>query len=176
MYNEEASVMSAVSTYKGEQVPLKHGADSTEVIFEYQQGKGYQRPAYVPHTIKMNVIDPHLQELSTVANKAHDRMQMLQCTVTLIFLGLMLHILLAVCLRLIEEWFVAAWALFLLVFLVCAVLSAVIVIIKFLRTKKTANAQLQELTEKIDLKRSEWKLFADLNSFRIASSYSVAEQ
>jgi hypothetical protein len=170
-YNEEASVMSAVSHFKGEQVPLKPGADSTdEVIFEYQQGKGYQRPTYVPHTIKMDVIDLHLQELSTVANKAHDRMQMLQYTVTLIFLGLMLHILLAVCLRLIEEWFVAAWALFLLVFLVCAVLSTVIVIIKFLRTKKTANAQLQELTEKIDLKRSEWKLFADLNSFRITAS------
>jgi hypothetical protein len=176
-YVEEASVMSAVSLFKGEQAPLKPGADSAEeVVFEYHKGKGYQKPTHIPHTIKMDVIDSHLQELSIVANKAQDRIQMLEYTVTLIFLGLMLHILLAVCLRLIEEWFVAAWALFLFVFLVCAIISAVVVVIKLLRTKKAANAQLQEMTEKIDLRRNEWKLFADLNSFRMATSYSVAEQ
>mmetsp|Transcript_32537 Transcript_32537/g.56262 ORF Transcript_32537/g.56262 Transcript_32537/m.56262 type:complete len:563 (+) Transcript_32537:222-1910(+) len=171
-YNEEASGLSVISLYKPESAPLqgKEGDEVSEFIFEFQRGRGYVRPKYTPHYVNLDLLDGPLHELSSEAEKAQERLLMLEYTFCLIFIALMLHILLAVVLRLIEDWFIPAWGLFLLVYIAGAIVCGVIVIIKWLRLRKASNLKLQELAENVDLKRRELKFYADLASFRIVTS------
>lgn len=171
-YNEEVSGLSNISLYKAEAAPLNEGKaeDISETVFEYHKGKGYMRPKYTPHYINHDLLETPLTELSKEVEKAHDRLMQLEFTIALIFLGLMLHVLLAISLRLIEDWFVAAWGLFLVVYIVGAIIGGVVVIIKWLSIRKSSNLKLQEIAEKVDLKRRELKFYADLTSFKIVCS------